>query len=249
VCDQLRHAGATLIPSSIANCAWRITGAGTVLSELAAAGKVYLQDEASQLVARALGAQPGERILDLCAAPGSKTSQIADSTGDSASIVAADLHLHRLRTVHQTAQLHGLESICCTVLDGLKSLPLKDNSFDRVLVDAPCSGTGTLRRNPEIRWRISPADIEDLAQRQNQLLLRASYAVKPGGRLIYSTCSVEADENEDVAQSFLENSKDFHSAELPFNSSLVTASGGARTWPHRDGTDGFFIHAFKRKSD
>lgn len=249
VCDQLRQAGATLVPSRIARGAWRITGAGSLLSELVAKGEVYLQDEASQLVAAALGAQAGERVLDLCAAPGSKTSQIADATRDAALIVACDVHLHRLRTVHRTAQLHGLKSIHCMVLNGLESLPFKDKTFDRVLVDAPCSGTGTLRRNPEIRWRISPADIEDLSGRQNQLLLNASHAVKPGGRLVYSTCSVEADENEDVAQTFLENSEGFTSAELPLDASLVTGSGGARTWPHRDGTDGFFIRAFKRKSD
>ncbi len=249
VCEQLRRAGATLVPSRIARGAWRVTGAGGPLSDLVATGKAYLQDEASQLVAAALDVQPGERVLDLCAAPGSKTSQIADSTLDSASIVACDVHRHRLRTVLQTAQLHGLTSIHCAVLDGLKSLPFKDKTFDRVLVDAPCSGTGTFRRNPEIRWRISPADIEDLSRRQIQLLLSASHAVKPGGRLVYSTCSVEAEENEEVAQTFLENSEGFSSADLSLDKSLMTGTGGARTWPHRDGTDGFFIRAFRRKSD
>ena len=249
VSDQLRQAGATLVPSRIAKGAWRVTGARSLLADLVATGKVYLQDEASQLVAAALEVQPGDRVLDLCAAPGSKTSQIADSMQNSSLIVAGDLHRHRLRTVLQTAQLHGLRSILCTVLDGLKSLPFKDKTFDRVLVDAPCSGTGTFRRNPEIRWRISPADIEDLSRRQKQLLVSASHAVKPGGRLVYSTCSLEADENEGVAQTFLENSEGFSSAELLLDKSLLTGSGGARTWPHRDGTDGFFIRAFERKSD
>jgi 16S rRNA (cytosine967-C5)-methyltransferase len=249
VLDQLRQAGATLVHSRIARGAWRVAGAGSLLATLVATGKIYLQDEASQLVAVALDVKPGERVLDLCAAPGSKTSQIADATQDSAFIVAADVHQHRLRTVLQTSQLHGLKSIHSMVLDGLKSLPFKDKTFDRVLVDAPCSGTGTLRRNPEIRWRISPADIEDLSGRQKQLLLNASHAVKPGGRLVYSTCSVEADENEDVAQTFLEKRLDFSPAELKLDESLVTGSGGARTWPHRDGTDGFFIRAFIRKTD
>ena len=127
----------------------------------------------------------------------------------AALIVAADMHQHRLRTVVQTAQLQGLRSIHCVALDGLQSLPFKNGTFDRVLVDAPCSGTGTLRRNPEIRWRISPAAIEDLSRRQNQLLLNASQFVKPGGRLIYSTCSVEAEENEHVAQAFLEKTEGY----------------------------------------
>ena len=249
VCDQLRRAGAALVESRIAKHAWRVTGAGKLLAELVESGMIYLQDEASQLVATAVGAEPGDRVLDLCAAPGSKTTHIADCSRDAASIVAGDLHGHRLRNVLQTAQTHRLASIQGLVLDGLSSLPFAEGSFDRVLVDAPCSGTGTLRRNPEIRWRITPADVADLSRRQVQLLNNASRAARPGGLLIYSTCSVEADENEDVAQTFLEKSKGFMSTELALDKSLLTDSGAARTWPHRDDTDGFFICAFKRKSN
>jgi 16S rRNA (cytosine967-C5)-methyltransferase len=247
VCGRLRQAGAELVPSKIAPAAWRVTGAGKLLSELMSAGQIYLQDEASQLVARLLDARAGERVLDLCAAPGSKTTHIADLTNDSALIVAADIHNHRLSTVVSSAQLHGLTSIQCVEIDGLRTLPFVESSFDRVLVDAPCSGTGTLRRNPEIRWRISPADIQDLSGRQEQLLFNAARAVRPGGRLIYSTCSVEPDENEAVVQAFLENNQNFEQISLPMNSTLITPSGPARTWPHRDGTDGFFICAFERK--
>ena len=249
VIERLRHAGAELVPSRIESGAWRIRGAGSLLSELTATGQVYLQDEASQLIARAVEANPGHRVLDLCAAPGSKTTQIADRTFDSATILALDVHDHRLRTVVSSAKLHGLSGIHCVVADGLQPLPVWERSFDRVLVDAPCSGTGTLRRNPEIRWRISPRDIEDLSGRQKQLLSNASRAVKLGGRLIYSTCSVEPDENEDVRHTFLENHKSFESADLRVDSSLITSSGAARTWPHREGTDGFFVCAFKRKGE
>lgn len=249
VCDRLRLAGATLEQSRIAEHAWRITGAGKLLAELVESGTIYLQDEASQLVATAVGAKSGDRVLDLCAAPGSKTTHIADCSRDSASIVAGDLHSHRLCTVLETAKKHGLKSISGLVLDGLSSLPFMEGSFDRVLVDAPCSGTGTLRRNPEIRWRITPADIADLSRRQVQLLHNASRAVRPGGFLIYSTCSVEAEENEDVAQAFLENSNNFTSTQLALDRSLLTESGAARTWPHRNGTDGFFVRAFRRKSN
>lgn len=247
VVDQLRQAGAMLTPSRIAAGAWRVTGAGRLLPELVAQGRVYIQDEASQLVAAALDAQPGDRVLDLCAAPGSKTSHIADAARDSALIVAADVHRHRLRTVVETAQAQGLKSIHCVELDGLESLPFRNQTFDRVLVDAPCSGTGTLRRNPEIRWRISPASIEDLSRRQNQLLLNASKFVRPGGRLVYSTCSIEVAENENVAQPFLEKNEDFSAAEWQVDKSLIDNSGQVRTWPHRDDTDGFFIRAFTRK--
>lgn len=253
VCERLRQSGAELAPSLIAKGAWRITGAGGLLAELIAAGQLYLQDEASQLVAWMLDARTGQRVLDLCAAPGSKTTQIADHAfnhaGISPQIVASDLHEHRLRTVVSSAKSQGLANIHCLALNGLQPLPFAENSFDRVLVDAPCSGTGTLRRNPEIRWRISPADMQDLSRRQAQLLFNAARVVKPGGRLIYSTCSVEPDENEDVVQTFLENDETFRQVHLPLDSSLLTPSGAARTWPHRQGTDGFFICAFERKSE
>jgi 16S rRNA (cytosine967-C5)-methyltransferase len=247
VLERLRESGAELVPSRVTPGAWRISGAGRVLVELAAAGQVYLQDEASQLVAALLDARPGQKVLDLCAAPGSKTTQIADVSRDSALIVAADLYEHRLRTVISSARLQGMKSIHCVVLDGLGPLPLSESSFDGVLVDAPCSGTGTLRRNPEIRWRISPADIEDLAERQKQLLFNAANVVKPGGRLVYSTCSVEPEENEEVVQTFLENNESFELAELALDPKQLTSLGSARTWPHREGSDGFFICAFARK--
>jgi len=253
ICERLRQSGAELVPSKVVKGGWRITGAGSLLAQLVVEGQLYLQDEASQLVATVVDARPGQRVLDLCAAPGSKTTQIADEYPNSAVIspivVASDLREHRLRTVVSSAKLHGLTNIHCLALDGLQPLPLAESAFDRVLVDAPCSGTGTLRRNPEIRWRISPADILDLSRRQKQLLLNAARVVKPGGRLIYSTCSVEPDENEDVVQAFLENNKSFRRDQLSLDSSLQTPLGAARTWPQRQGTDGFFICAFARKSE
>jgi 16S rRNA (cytosine967-C5)-methyltransferase len=249
VCERLRQSGAELAPSEVVRGAWRIVGGGSLLTELAAAGQVYIQDEASQLVAEVLDVRSGQLVLDLCAAPGSKATQIADSTHDSATLVAADVHGHRLRTVVSSAKLHGLDSIRCVALDGLRPLPFPQSAFDRVLVDAPCSGTGTLRRNPEIRWRITPADIENLCGRQRRLLSNAARVVKPGGRLVYSTCSVEPDENEAVVQTFLENNQHFRLGELALDTSLMTTSGAARIWPHRQATDGFFICAFERKGE
>ena len=249
VCDQLRLDGSVLVPSVVTAGAWRLVGGGTLLGKLAAEGKVYLQDEASQLVAVALDAQPGERVLDLCAAPGSKTTQIADAARDGAMIVAGDKHRHRLRSILQAARVQSFSGIRCVALDGTRQLPFKNGIFDRVLVDAPCSGTGTLRHNPEIRWRISPESIEDLSRLQRQLILQASEFVKPGGHLIYSTCSIESDENENVAQELLEKREDFTPAVLPADASLMTSRGQARTWPHRQDVDGFFISAFMRKTD
>ena len=231
VLSKLSEAGATLETSNVAQGAWRVSGATSRLRELSAAGNIYLQDEASQLVAQIVDAKPGERVLDLCAAPGGKTTQIADRSG--ALIVAADLSATRLETIKATMRLHELESISPVLLDATEQLPFAPHSFDKVLVDAPCSGTGTLRRNPEIRWRLSPAGVAQLAEQQKRILRRAVEMVKPGGHLIYSTCSVEHDENEQVIQDVLANDDHFR----PLNT--------IRTWPHREGSDGFFIAVFK----
>jgi 16S rRNA (cytosine967-C5)-methyltransferase len=245
---ELRESGADITPSTIAPDAFRIAGSTSLLTKLSSAGQIYIQDEASQLLTKVLDPRPGERLLDLCAAPGSKTTHIADVTNDSAFIVAGDLHHHRLRTLKSSADLQGFTSVNCLTLDGLQPLPVPENYFDRVLIDAPCSGTGTLRRNPEIRWRISTGDIEDLAARQTQLLINAARTVKTGGRLVYSTCSVEVEENESVRHTFLDNSKDFRQIELDIDSALRTKEGVARTWPQRHGSDAFFISAFERKN-
>jgi 16S rRNA (cytosine967-C5)-methyltransferase len=248
VIDELRSAGASLSPSQITSGAWRVAGAVDLLREFTRTGRIYIQDEASQLAARVVYARIGDRVLDVCAAPGSKTTQLADLAGDHALVLAGDLHEHRLRTLKRISATHGLNSIRCVVFDGLRDLPFPESTFDRVLVDAPCSGTGTLRRNPEIRWLISTGDIEDLSARQGRILWNASRMVKRGGRLVYSTCSVEPEENEHVAAEFLEQADDFRQVALPLSPSLVTTSGAARTWPHRDGADGFFIAAFEARN-
>ncbi|HEV2884220.1 MAG TPA: 16S rRNA (cytosine(967)-C(5))-methyltransferase RsmB [Pyrinomonadaceae bacterium] len=248
VISELQKAGLGPTPSKIARNAWRCSKSAPLLLQMAAEGKIYLQDEASQLVPEVLGAKPNERVLDLCSAPGSKTTQIADEGSDRVRLVASDLHAHRLRTVSLAASVQGLTNIHCLVVDGLKTLPFAEQSFDRVLVDAPCSGTGTLRRNPEIRWRLTAADIEDLSMRQQQLLSNAAASVKTGGRLVYSTCSVEPEENESVRQRFIESNPHFESVEVNLNLPVFIKDGAARTWPHYHDTDGFFICAFERET-
>lgn len=252
--DELRAAGASLEPSRLVPDAWRIRGAGDMLQRLARKGLVYVQDEASQLVAHVVGAKPGDRVLDVCAAPGSKTTHIA-ARAPQALIIAGDMHQHRLHTLRQLAATQGANTIGIVAYDGVKSLPFANGSFDRVLVDAPCSGTGTLRHNPEIRWRITVADIIELAARQKLILSHAAKLVRRDGQLIYSTCSVEPEENESVVQAFLKDSHDFEPVEPDWprpasrgwvRSDLVTASGAVRTWPQRNDVDGFFIAAFTR---
>ncbi|HZE72777.1 MAG TPA: 16S rRNA (cytosine(967)-C(5))-methyltransferase RsmB [Pyrinomonadaceae bacterium] len=246
VLDQLGAAGATLVASRLVRNAWRISGATSILRRFAQQGRIYVQDEASQLVGQLLDPMPGQLVLDLCAAPGSKTTHIAALAQGKAVVVAGDLHEHRLQMINHAAHIQNLR-VHCVALDGERP-PFKDATFDRVLVDAPCSGTGTLRRNPEIRWRISPADIEELSNRQKRLLHSAARAVKPGGRLVYSTCSVEIEENEAVTKEFLEGNSSFFRIQLPVDPELVTEAGAVRTWPHRRGTEGFFIAAFERSN-
>jgi 16S rRNA (cytosine967-C5)-methyltransferase len=145
-----------------------------------------MQDIGSQTVVPLLDLRPGVTFLDLCAAPGIKTAQALETPGVRA--IACDLYAHRLRHVSGCARVS---------LDATQPLPFR-REFDRVLVDAPCSGTGTLGRNPEIRWKLRPEDLEDLHDRQAAILRRALDHLKPGGRLVYATCSLERRENEDV---------------------------------------------------
>jgi len=266
IIKELERAGAQVPPSKIAPDAWRIAryrtptlrgseqvGSGEQqiptpahLRELSRDGRIYLQDEASQLVAHVLGVQPGDRVLDVCAAPGSKATHLA-ALAPQALIIAADLRAHRLRTLNELAKQQGADNITPVACDATRRLPFADASFDRVLVDAPCSGTGTLRRNPEIRWRITADDIDELSTKQTQILVSASAAVRAGGRLVYSTCSIEPEENEQVVENFLREHEDFRRALLDVPAELQTGTGAIRTWPHRDGTDGFFVAAFERQ--
>ncbi|HET6979115.1 MAG TPA: 16S rRNA (cytosine(967)-C(5))-methyltransferase RsmB [Pyrinomonadaceae bacterium] len=237
VLARLNSAGAILESSDVVEGAWRVTGATSLLRELSAAGEIYLQDEASQLIAHELDVRPGERVLDLCAAPGGKTTLVADRCADDAMIVAADRSATRMDTVESAMRLQELKSIKPVLLDAVEPLPFQPGSFDKVLVDAPCSGTGTLRRNPEIRWRLAPVNIFTLAEQQKQILKRAIEMVRQGGRLVYSTCSVEPEENEEVIENVLAHDERFQLLQR------------TRTWPQREGCDGFFISIFQRKHD
>jgi 16S rRNA (cytosine967-C5)-methyltransferase len=248
VLEALRAAGGQLQRSRIAPDAWRIEGAGAPLRAFALAGKVYIQDEASQLVAHVLDAQGGERVLDVCAAPGSKTTHIAARTPGISLIVAGDVYEHRLRTVLVAGARHGIKTLHVVAHDAEAALPFAEGSFNRVLVDAPCTGTGTLRRNPEIRWRITAEDILELSRRQQRILSNAARMLGRGGRLVYSTCSVEREENEDVVSRFLYENSDFIQSPLGAVSSLRDSGSAARIWPHKDGADGFYITCLERRS-
>jgi 16S rRNA (cytosine967-C5)-methyltransferase len=247
VLEEIRNAGGEVFPSQVVKGAWRVTGVGgALLNHMAVQGLIYLQDEASQLIAHLVDPRPDEKILDVCAAPGSKTTLMSQIAGSGSTLVACDLYLSRLSTVVDLSQRQGLSNIHTLLHDAEKALPFAPETFDKVLVDAPCSGTGTLRHNPEIKWRISPSDVLELSGRQKAILSNASTTVRTGGRLIYSTCSLEPAENEMIVSWFLANHPDFRLDSRHLPEEFITPAGTLRTWPQKSGTDGFFMARFER---
>ena len=217
-------------------------------------GRFTVQDEGSQLVVDLLDPQPGERILDACAAPGGKASAIAERVGPAGSVVALDRNERRLDLVRRAARRLRLENLVCRAADVARPLSsgLVEPRFDRVLVDAPCSGLGTLRRNPDARWRIHPSDPARLADTQRWLLRNAAAALRPGGVLVYSTCTLLPEENEAVVEGFLRDSSGFAPSPAASAPSALRAlqdeRGFVRTLPHRHDCDGFFAARIERLS-
>ena len=203
-------------------------------------------------MACALGALPGERVLDVCAAPGAKATALAEAVGPRGSVLALDRHSRRLDLVARDARRLGIDWLTARVYDASRDLaPIAPaRSFDRVLVDAPCSGLGTLRRNPDARWRVRPEQVADLASAQFALLERAAAALRPGGALVYSTCTLSPGENEAVVRAFLAGGSGFRVAAREAHPGavrpLLDADGFLRCWPHRHGTDGFFAARLER---
>jgi len=251
--DDLRREGIEAAPGLLMARARRLVSGDVTRSKAFASGHVAIQDEASQLVAALVGT--GARILDCCAAPGGKTSAIAERN-PRAMILAAELHPHRARTLRRRAPQANVRVIAADAL----ALPL-DLPFDRVLADVPCSGTGTLVRNPEIKWRLQPSDLGDLHRKQVAILRAALDRVVPGGRLVYSTCSLEPEENADVVHQALANLSDFHvldcrgelrklqeAGELVWSElAALTREGFLQTLPGVHPCDGFFAAALERE--
>ena len=214
-------------------------------------GTVVIQEEASQIVAHGAGARPGERILDVCAAPGGKTVIFAADMRSEGLLVAGDVRHNRVRLLSATlARAHVNAPV--VQLDALGPLPFGP-VFDRVVVDVPCSGLGTLRRDPDLKWSRRPDDLPRFASAELQILRNASSGVRPGGTLVYATCSSEPEENDEVADRFLDGQRDFVPASVGFGPELdgadrlVDAGGRLRTLPFRDDLDAFFAAAFRRK--
>ena len=209
----------------------------------------FVQDEASQLVPLAMDAQPDERILDLCASPGGKTVALAAAMHDSGTLIASDVRTARVRLLRDTVARSGARHAHIVHIPVHGPLPF--NTFDRVLVDAPCSGLGTIRRDPDIRWRRAESDLPRLAEQQVDLLMRAASVVRPGGRLVYATCSSEPEENDDVVSAFLERAPfdrlDLRSQSPGSLQSLLDDRGTLRTLPFAHSLEAFFATAMVRR--
>ena len=221
---------------SAAECALNLTNRGSVSDmEEFKAGLFTVQDAAAQKAVLVLAVQKGDKVLDMCAAPGGKTTHIAEMTGETGEVHAWDIYPHKIKLIEDNAKRLSLSNINAYVHNGKEPKEELFGYFDKVLLDAPCSGLGIIRRKPDIKWARKEEDIEGIVKEQAALLKIAANYVKRGGSLLYSTCTVNREENEDMASRFLKNHTDFEKeAEI-----LLL--------PHKDKTDGFYICLMKRK--
>ncbi|MEN6621758.1 MAG: 16S rRNA (cytosine(967)-C(5))-methyltransferase RsmB [Smithella sp.] len=213
-------------------------------------GYLRIQDEASQLVSYVVNPENSDSILDVCAGTGGKTTHLAAIMNDNGKILALDYDFKKIEELKKESKRLGITNIEAHIADLTEGLPnlLKDK-FDHVLVDAPCSGLGTLRRNPEIKWHFTAADFSDLNKTQQTILQNASSALKSRGHLIYSTCSLAPQENENIINNFLKQNADFSIFPPPeaISSKLIDSNGYFRTYPHLHNMDSFFAAILKRK--
>ena len=249
---ELAEAGVQLAPGRILSAARRVLAGDVTTTRACQEGRISIQDEASQLVALLAGR--GEIILDCCAAPGSKTALIA-RRNPRAKVFATELHPHRARLLQSLSRLPNVHMIAADA----RHLPFLC-AFDRILADVPCSGTGTLARNPEIKWRLKEEDLHNLQSRQVAILKSALAQLAIGGRLVYSTCSLEREENEEVVEAVLDGAAEFkvidckeeleqlrQSGEICWNDTASLLAGPyLRTIPGVHPCDGFFVAMIER---
>jgi len=230
---ELQRDGIELAPGVLLTSARIVTSGDLTQARTYREGRVFIQDEASQLIAALVG--KGARVLDCCAAPGSKTAAIA-ARNPTAEIIAAELHPHRAELLRRRVRAANVQVITADVLQ----LALHDN-FDRVLADAPCSGTGTLARNPDIKWRLKPQDLHDLHAKQVAILDAALQQLAPGGRAVYSTCSLEPEENEDVVEEALWDGSGYTLLDCRAELEALRSSGELATFDFDSLLDGKFL--------
>ena len=259
--QELKAQGIDSIPTPYSPWGLRVQGKPALQkTEAFTRGAIEVQDEGSQLLALLLDARRGEMVADFCAGAGGKTLAIGSAMRNTGRLYAFDVSAHRLDKLKPRLARSGLSNVHPVAIAHERDERIKRlaGKLDRVLVDAPCSGLGTLRRNPDLKWRQSPEDVQELVAKQQAILHSAARLLKPGGRLVYATCSVLPDENEQVANTFGAAHPDFEPHAVAdilgglkvFQASQLCSSDGwsLRLWPHRHGTDGFFATAWQRSS-
>lgn len=221
-------------------------------SELFKNGEITIQDESSMLVAPALKVEPGDKVLDACAAPGGKTTHIATYLDSSkgGEVLALDLHANKIKLINQNAKRQHVEEVVRTQnIDARKiGEEVADETFDKILVDAPCSGLGLMRRKPEIRYSKTPEDLLSLKKIQVDILSNLAPLLKKGGRLVYSTCTITHEENEEVISAFLQKHSEYTLEPVYLENDQIKLDNDdmLRLYPHQFGTDGFFICSLKK---
>jgi len=238
--QQLAEADVVAAPAHFVDRALQLAPGGLGRISAALRESLIVQDEGSLLVALGVGAAAGEMVLDTCAAPGGKTLVFAEAVGASGRVIASDIRPARVATLR--TQLHRAAThVPILALDVSSPLPFAA-VFDRVILDAPCSGLGTLRRDPDIKWTRRESDLAPFAEAQSRMLDQAAAVVRPGGRLIYATCSSEPDENTRVVDAFLAKTPGFSVEPIAgaVDPSLITSRGFLETLPPRDELDAFF---------
>jgi 16S rRNA (cytosine967-C5)-methyltransferase len=248
----LAEGGADVTPGRFFPGIFTLRGAGSLTDSPGfAAGRFFPMDEAGALPVLALDLLPGQRVLDACAGGGGKSALIAAMVGGSGEVVALDRSPRAIRRLTAAAVRLGLARVRPTLYDARVAGEAWAGQFPRVLLDAPCSGLGTIRRRPEIKWRRRPSDLAQAAGLQRELLAGVAKTVAGGGLLVYSTCSLEPEETDEVIDTFLEAHPDFAleapgAALRPFRDPVT--EGILRAWPHRHDTDGFFVARLRRSS-
>jgi 16S rRNA (cytosine967-C5)-methyltransferase len=238
--EDLERNGVTTTPGRFAPDALIVTSGNPLLTPLAADGRFIVQDEASQLVPLLTGVSPGDCVLDACASPGGKATAMAAAMDDRGLLIATDLRGGRVDLLARTIRTSGATCVRIVRADASRSLPFRP-LFDRVLLDAPCSGLGTVRRDPDLKWRRTEHDLPTLAAAQLDMLSQVSGVTRNGGRIVYSTCSSEPEENESVVERFLASHPEFRlEAPAAMTGPFVDAAGYFRTLPFRDGLEAFF---------
>ncbi|MCA1030020.1 16S rRNA (cytosine(967)-C(5))-methyltransferase RsmB [Bacillus timonensis] len=216
-------------------------------------GLLTIQDESSMLVAHALGVNEGDRVLDSCAAPGGKTTHIAELLRNSGQVVSLDLHEHKIKLINDQLERLELSNVETMALDSRKVVDFfEKESFDKILVDAPCSGLGVIRRKPDVKYSKTEEDITRLATIQLSILNAVVPLLKKGGTLVYSTCTIDQQENTDVTKSFLQQNRDFSydntlASRMPQPISEIVKNGQIQLFPHLFNTDGFYIASFRKQ--